>query len=265
MSLILHRVCGLALFVSCSCGISAAQAAGSASVAVGSQYDSTHVYVAPADADRFVKSFIGMFGGTSTKPVTTTVTPTPSSTVSQLLKTPVGMVSLFSFTTPIPAPFGAERTGYLVTDMDAAVQAARAAGADVVVTPFADPIGRDAVIQWPGGVLMQLYWHTIAPSYASLQHVPENRVYVSADRVEAFTRGFIAFSHGRFVSDVGQASGVAIGAPGGTYRCLRIESAFGKMMVNVTDGHLAYPYGRETTGFEVDDLDAVLAKGKNSG
>lgn len=35
--------------------------------AVGSQYDSTHVYVAPEDLDRFVASFVGTFGGTPSK------------------------------------------------------------------------------------------------------------------------------------------------------------------------------------------------------
>src|SRR5580700_8711210 len=110
---------------------------GSAStVAVGAQYDTTHVYVSPSDVDAFVASFLGTFGGKSTKQVIATVTPTPSKTTSQLLQTPVGTVSLFGFLTPIPAPFGAERTGYLVTNMDAAIKAARAAGADVVVTPF---------------------------------------------------------------------------------------------------------------------------------
>ena len=99
--------------------------------------------------------------------------------MSQLVLTPVGTVSVFGFKTPVPYPFGAERTGYLVTDLDAAVQAARATGADVLVTPFNDPIGRDAIIQWPGGVNTQLYWHTTAPSYKALQTIPENRVYVS--------------------------------------------------------------------------------------
>src|SRR3984957_7008350 len=125
-------------------------------IAVGPQYDTTHVYVAPADIDRFVTSFLATFGGQSTKQGVATVTPTPSSTTSQLLQTPVGTVSLFGFKTPIPYPFGAERTGYLVTDLDAAIKAARATGADVLVTSFPDPIGRDAVIQWPGGVNMQI-------------------------------------------------------------------------------------------------------------
>ena len=78
--------------------------------------------------------------------------------------TPADTLSVFGFKTPIPYPFGLERTGYLVTDMDAAVGAARAHGADVIVAPFSDPIGRDAIVQWPGGVNMQLFtaahWNT---------------------------------------------------------------------------------------------------------
>jgi hypothetical protein len=47
---------------------------------------------------------------------------------------------------------------------------------------------------------------------------------------------------------------------GNTYRRIRIASAFGKATVLVTDGHLPYPYGHETTGYEVSDLAATLAK-----
>ena len=159
-------------------------------VAVGPQYDTTHVYVAPEDFDRFVASLLATFGGTTSKQGVFTVTPTPSSTMSQLVLTPVGTVSVFGFKTPVPYPFGVERTGYLVTDMDAAIRAARATGADVLVSPFNDPIGKDAIIQWPGGVNTQLYWHTTAPSYTPLQTIPENRMYVSADRGP---RSFAAF------------------------------------------------------------------------
>src|ERR1700745_1813886 len=126
-------------------------------VGVAAQYDTTHVDVAPEDADKFVSSFLSTFGGQSTKQVVATVTPTPSSTTSQLLQTPVGTVSLFGFKTPIPYPFGAERTGYLVTDIDEAIRVAKDSGADVLVANFPYPIGRDVVIQWPGGVNMQLY------------------------------------------------------------------------------------------------------------
>ncbi len=185
--------------------------------------------------------------------------------MSQLVLTPVGTLSVFGFKTPVPYPFGAERTGYLVTDLDLAVRAARAAGADVIVAPFNDPIGRDAIIQWPGSVNMQLYWHTIPPSYAPLATVPENRVYVSSDRADAFIHDFVAFSQGKVVSDVATAPGVEIGRPNETYRRVRIESLFGKVTVLVTDGHLPYPYGREFTGYEVADLDMTLAKAKAAG
>ena len=52
------------------------------SVAVASQYDTTHVYVSPSNVDAFVRSFLGTFGGTTTKQVSVTVTPTPSTTTS---------------------------------------------------------------------------------------------------------------------------------------------------------------------------------------
>ena len=241
------------------------QTAGTVSVAVGPQYDTTHVYVAPEDFDRFVASLIATFGGATTKQGVFTVTPTPSSTMSQLVLTPVGSVSVFGFKTPIPYPFGLERTGYLVTDMDEAVRAAKATGADVFVAPFNDPIGRDAVIQWPGGVNTQLYWHTNVPSYTALQTIPENRVYVSPDRVDAFVGSFLAFSHGSVVSDKARAPGVEIGRPAETYRRVRIESKFGKLTALVTDGHLPYPYGREMTGYEVADLAETLTKAKWAG
>jgi len=242
-----------------------AQTSETVSVAVGPQYDTTHVYVVPEDFDRFVASLIATFGGTKTKQGVFTVTPTESSTMSQLVLTPVGSVSVFGFKTPIPYPFGAERTGYLVTDMDEAINVAKATGADTLVAPFNDPIGRDAVIQWPGGVNTQLYWHTTAPSYPPLQTIPENRVYVSPERVDAFVHSFLAFSHGTVVSDEPRARGVEIGKPAETYRRVRIESKFGKLTVFITDGHLPYPYGREMTGYEVTNLAETLTKAKAAG
>jgi predicted enzyme related to lactoylglutathione lyase len=235
------------------------------SVAVGPQYDSTHVYVAPEDLDRFTASLVATFGGTKSQPATFTVTPTPSQTAFVFVFTPVGTFSVFGFKTPIPYPFGAERTGYLVTDMDAAVRSAKAHDADIVVAPFPDPIGRDAIIEWPGGVHMQLYWHTTAPQYAKLQTIPENRVYVSAGRADDFVRDFVAFSGGKVMSDDKHAPGVEIGQPNDSYRRVRIESGFGKITVLVSDGHLPYPYGRELTGYEVSDLADTLNKAKAAG
>jgi len=66
--------------------------------------------------------------------------------------------------------------------------------------------------------------------------VPENRVYVSADAVIVFLRSFLAFSHGKVVSDDAKAPGAEIGMPDKTYRRIRLESGFGKLTVLVTDG-----------------------------
>jgi hypothetical protein len=232
---------------------------------VGAQYGTAHVYVAATDMDRFTASFLATFGGKSSQPSTVTVTPTPSTTNWQVLATPVGLVSLFGFTTPIPYPFGQERTGYLVTDMDAAVRAAKKSGAAVVVTPFPDAIGSDVVVQWPGGVNMQFYWHTKAPSAPPLQTVPENRLYVAPEAAAGFMRSFVGFAHGKIVSDNAQAPGAEIGRPQDTYRRIRIETAFGKITVLVTDGHLPFPYGRETIGYEVASVGETLTKAKASG
>ena len=245
--------------------VAVAQQTATPNVAVGPQYDSTHVYVTADDFDRFVASFLATFGGTTTKQVVANVTPTPSSTLSQLILTPVGTISVFGYKTPVPYPFGVERTGYLVNDMDVAVRAARATGADVLVTPFDDPIGKDAIIQWPGGVNTQLYWHTTPPSYKPLETIPENRVYVSPDMVDAFIRSFLSFSKGDIVSDDDRAPGVEIGRPRDTYRRVCISSNFGKLTVFVTDGQLPYPYGRELAGYEVTNLGETLTKAKAAG
>jgi predicted enzyme related to lactoylglutathione lyase len=242
-----------------------AQTAAASAVAVGPQYGTTHVYVAPADINALVSSFAATFGGTATKLSVTTVTPTPSSTELQAVLTPVGLISIFAFETPIPFPFGEERTGYLVTDMNQAINAARAAGAEVVVSPFNDPIGIDAIIQWPGGVKMQLYWHFKQSTNPPLETIPENRIYISPDAADTFVHDFLAFSGGKVISDETHADAAEIGRPGETYRRIRITSLFGNMQVAVTDGHLPFPFGREIMGYEVHDLSATLAKAKSSG
>jgi hypothetical protein len=236
-----------------------------ASVAVGPQYGTAHVYVAPEDVDRFSESVVATFGGTRSQQAALTITPTASKAMWRAVFTPVGTFSVFGFTTPIPYPFGLERTGYLVTDLDTAIRSAKANEADIVVAPFKDPIGRDAIVQWPGGVHMQLYWHATAPNYAKLDTVPENRVYVSPDRADAFVRAFVGFSRGNIVSDDRNAPGIEVGRPKDTYRRVRIVSTFGKIAVLVTDGQLSYPYGREMIGYEVANVHETISKAKAAG
>jgi hypothetical protein len=233
-------------------------------IAVGPQYATTHVYVSPGDLDALVSSFTATFGGSATKRVVVNVTPVASSTEQQAVLTPVGELSVFAFQTPIPFPFGQERTGYLVADMDAAITAARAAGAAVIVAPFKDPIGEDAIIQWPGGVKMQLYWHFKSSTIPPLETIPDNRVYLSQDEADDFVQRFISFSGGKVLADVKQADAGEIGRTGETYRRIHVSSLFGNLMVLVTDGHLAYPFGHEITGYEVKDLAATLERAKGA-
>jgi hypothetical protein len=232
---------------------------------VGPQYDTTHVYVAPEDFDRFVASLTATFGGTATKKGAFQVTPTTSKTFSQLVLTPAGSISVFGFTTPIPFPFGSERNGYLVTDIDAAVASAVKHGATRTIATFPDPIGRDALVQWPGGVSMQIYWHTAKPNYPALTTVPENRVYLTPDAADAFVRSWTGFSHGKVVADDKAADGSDIGRPGTHYRHIRVASGYGRTAVMVSDNQLPWPYGRDVTGYEVGSLQATLVKAKAVG
>lgn len=263
------RLASLCIFALMSVAPAAPGIAGAAPAtvdyAVGPQYDTAHVYVAPEDFDRFVASLTATFGGTTKPKGAFQVTPTTSKTFSQLVLTSAGSVSVFGFTTPIPFPFGAERNGYLVTDIDAAVASAVKHGAIRMVAPFPDPIGKDAVVLWPGGVAMQIYWHTAAPSYPALAAIPENRVYLTPDSADAFVKSWIGYARGRMISDERSADGNEIGQPGKHYRRIRISSGYGKTTVLVSDNKLPWPYGRETTGYEVASLSETLARGQSAG
>ncbi|SCF95303.1 hypothetical protein [Streptomyces sp. Ncost-T10-10d] len=95
-----------------------AAAAPASATAIGPQYDTTHVYVTPGAVDAFVAGWGTTFGGTHRATILTTVTPTPSKTESELVMLPVGNLSVFDFGTPAPYPFGAEWTGWLMSDFD---------------------------------------------------------------------------------------------------------------------------------------------------
>lgn len=269
-SFLVIRVAAIAALLLATVGCAEVKTASNASaipnVAVAPQYDTTHVYVdAPANYDALVGAWNATFGGKLSSRIAANIMPVSANTQFQYVWSPVGNLSTFSFLTPIPYPFGQERTGWLVNDIDQAIAAARASGAEVIVDKFKDPIGYDAVIQFPGGVKFQLYWHFDAPNYAPLETVPDNRVYVSPDAADLFVKDFLAFSHGKLVADVKKADASEIGRPGETFRRIRLESNFGKMLVFITDGHLPYPFGHEITGYEVKDLDATLAKATKAG
>jgi hypothetical protein len=242
-----------------------AQSGDAGRLAAGPQYDSTHVYVATGQQSAFVTSWEATFGGTNSTPVLTDVTPTPSETESEIILSPVGTLSVFGFTTPIPYPFGAERGGWLVTNLNEGVSDALADGGFDVVSPFDDPIGQDTIVQFPGGVDFQLYIHDTAPSYPALTSVPQSRIYLTPSEAGPFLSSYLRFTGGRIVSDDKHADAGEIGLPGQTYRRVAITSPFGDTLVLVSDGQLPYPFGRETTGYGVTDLSATLAKAQAAG
>jgi len=95
--------------------------------------------------------------------------------------------------------------------------------------------------------------------------VPENRVYLSADRADAFIKDFVGWAQGKVESDNKAAPGAEIGKPAETYRRVRIASGFGRVTVLVTNGTVPWPWGREMTGYEVADLAATLDKARQAG
>ena len=134
--------------------------------AVGAQYGGTHVYVATADMAPFLTSFTATFGGQSAKPVTTTVTPTPSSTIFEAVQTPAGSLSVFAFTTPIPYPF---QPGGPVTSSRGIVTQRRACG------PTDGPIAKRmqkisyAGYRFPPEIIHQAIWLGAATRQQSLR------------------------------------------------------------------------------------------------
>ena len=78
-------------------------------------------------------------------------------------------------------------------------------------------------------------------------------------------RDFGAFAQAKVISDDDKAHGIEIGRPNDVYRRVRMDLPFGKVTVLATDGHLPYPYGREITGYDVDDLSDTIAKAKTAG
>jgi hypothetical protein len=126
-------------------------------VSVGPQYDTAHVYVASQHIDAFVDSFIATFGGQASQRAVFTVTPTPSKTASQYVQTPVGMLSVFAFQSPIPYPFGREMTGYQVADLNETLAKAQGVGVKTLSPVNRTVEGRTAMVEFPGGYVAEIH------------------------------------------------------------------------------------------------------------
>lgn len=242
----------------------AAEASNAGAVSLGPQYVAQHVYLAPDQIVPFTRSFVATFGGSATDVQEISITPTPSRNLWSLVTAPNALLSVFGFTTPVPYPFGAERTGYGVSDVGGAVRAARRSGAFALIEPFQDAVGPQAVMQFPGGVNTQIYYGVNFP-FPPRAAYADNRIYLPADTVDAFLRSYLRFSGAHVVRDDRHADGGRIGKPGTTYRSVYLDSAFGPTVVIGSDNHLPYPFGREVLGLPVDDLPATLTAATTHG
>ena len=57
----------------------------------------------------------------------------------------------------LPYPFGYETTGYEVSDLEATLNKAQAAGAKVISTPYISASRRSAMLQFPGGYIAEVH------------------------------------------------------------------------------------------------------------
>ncbi|RJQ76638.1 hypothetical protein D5S17_17385 [Pseudonocardiaceae bacterium YIM PH 21723] len=149
--------------------------------AYGVQYDASHVYVEHGKLPDFIASWEGTFGGTHNPPTVFGITPTPSKALASIIHSPVGLLAAYDYQTPVPFPFGSEQTGFGVHDPDSAVAVARRSGATAPVAPWTGPVGREAVIRFPGGFSSQIWEQFDMFGFPPLTTQPEFRVYLSED------------------------------------------------------------------------------------
>jgi len=88
--------------------------------------------------------------------------------------THAGTVSVFGSKTPVPYPFGLERTGYLVNDVAEANPRSQGSGLRIGLSRSLQyTMAGDAIIQWPGGVNTQLYGTQPRQLMRRCQNIPE--------------------------------------------------------------------------------------------
>lgn len=231
----------------------------------GPSYNTGHAYVEHGQLDAFIHSWEATFGGTNPPPSASNITPTQSTELGAIINSPIGIVSAYDYQTPVPYPFGAEHGGIAVHGIDTATATADRDGASAIVAPWTGPIGRESVVQFPGGVDFQLYEQFDMSGIPTLAAPPEYRIYLSDDAVDAFLASYLRFTGGHLVSDNKHDDGAEIGAPGTTYRRILLTSPFGDTVVLANNGYWNYPYGRDSVGYTVPNLNATIAKATSNG
>ena len=181
--------------------------------------------------------------------------------MSQLVLTPAGTLSVFGFKTPVPYPFGVERTGYLVTDLDAAVQAAQADGADVLVSAVQRSHRqgrRDSMARRREHAALLAHDAAIVPGAQNDSGEPRLRFPGPGKRIRSqLSRRFRTARLFPTMRTRRESRSGAPPIPTGASGSLRSSA---RWPCSSPTGILPYPYGREMTGYEVANLAETLAK-----
>jgi predicted enzyme related to lactoylglutathione lyase len=74
----------------------------------------------------------------------------------------------------LPYPYGRETTGYAVADLDATLAEAVTAGATILVPAFIAGDRRSAMVQFPGGIIVEIH-DAFAPRSSPARPVDDGR------------------------------------------------------------------------------------------
>ena len=207
-------------------------------VAVGPQYDSTHVYVAPADFDRFVASFVATFGGTASKRAChgyADAEPDHVAACSDAGREPLGV--RLRDTCSLSLRRRADRLSRRGHGHRRPGGPRRWGGRHRRPVPRSDrPRRGDPVAGRREHAALLAHDAASCAAAGCRSRKPRSTCRTTAPTPSSATS--CAFSQGGRDSDDPRAPGVEIGRPGETYRRVRLASHFGEMAVLVTDGHL---------------------------
>ncbi len=234
----------------------------------GPQYALPHVFMFPDQLETFVETFTSVFEGTSDPISNLNLAPVPATMQFTDLYTRVGAISAQSYKDSAPPfPMGKESVGFAVVNMDKAVEAAQRVGAKVLRRWLVGTNG-EAMLEWPGGVRIQFYSYAgEAPDIPVRDSVSNTRYYLSLEDAERFVTTFLEATGGSLLKD-GYYPSEEIGVVGGMFRRVQISSTLGNVsVIGITPEireRLVYPYTDIKTDFDVDDIDAVIQRARQS-
>jgi hypothetical protein len=119
------------------------------------------VYVSSAAADVFVRDFVRFSHGrviADERHAAGAEIGRPGYVYRRIqITSQFGKLTAFATDGHLPYPYGRELTGYEVANLSETLERARAAGASVLVEPYAGSDRRAAIVQFPGGYIAEIH------------------------------------------------------------------------------------------------------------